>query len=149
MNFRKVKADFDGSMWMPLNDSPIPEYVITDDAIPGFIVQRFEQFDADPPITGAHKLFGQLTYGNQHPDLILSSEKMMKRVVSCIIPKQVQPSMYGCNFGFNFNHAVWSHPENLSFEIPDGWVFMLNRIFPENPRLNGCMKAAWMEASNG
>jgi hypothetical protein len=142
--FKMIKAD-ENAMYVPLNNRPTPEYNVTEDAIPNFTVQYFEQCNTDPPLTGMSKLYGELTYGNLRPDLILSSEKMMKRVVRLIIPNQRKPVMYGCNFGFFFNGAIWSHPENLGVEIDDGWVFLLNTTMPHNPRLNGCMKAAWME----
>ncbi len=152
--FKSIKADHNGAMWEPLrltfgdaagNPPLVTEYNVTEDAIPGFTVQYFEQYNTDPPLTGMFKLVGELMYGNLHPDLILSSEKMMKRFVRLIIPGQRKPLMYGCNFGFFFNGAIWSHPENTGVEIDDGWVFLHNRSMPDNLRLNGCMKAAWME----
>lgn len=147
--FKIIDAFHNGAMWAPLQASvSSPEYNVTEDAIPGFTVQYFEQYNSDPPITGAQKLYGQLTYGNVHPDLILSSEKMMKRMVRCFVPAHRKPVMYGCNFGFFFNGSIWSHAEGTDSDIGDGWVFILNREHPLNPRLNGCMKAAWME-NNG
>jgi hypothetical protein len=147
--FKTVSADYGGAIWMPLGNAPMPKYNVTEDAIPGFVVQYFEQYNDDPPLTGAMHLSAELTYGNLYPDLILSSEKMMKRVLACLKDDQRKPAMYGCNCGFLFRNAIWSHSENTGVSIDDGWVFMLNRNHPKNARLNGCMKAKWMEANNG
>ena len=117
-------------------DHPV-EFLVTKNAVPGYICQRLE-LDGDAPITTACKAFYSLTYGNQRPDLILSSEATMKRMVRCLIDDQRVPTMYGCNFGFWFMGATWSHPED--YEIEDGWVFMLNTKEPLNFRLNGCYR---------
>jgi len=145
--FKTIDAFHNGVMWAPLQAGvSLPEYNVTEDAIPGFTVQYFERYNSDPPLTGATELYNECTYGNVHPDLVLSSEKMMKRMVAVMEDRHRVPAMYGCNFGFYFLRTVWSHPENTGVEIDDGWVFMLNRKHPLNPRLNGCIKATWMDA---
>lgn len=146
--FKTVAADYGNTMSVPLT-SPYPDIRITEQMVPGFVVQYFEKYNSEPLITGAGHLFSELSWGNLRPDLILSSEKMMKRVVYCLKENERQPVMYGCNFGFLFQSAIWSHPDNTGIEIEDGWVFMLNRYLPRVARLNGCMKATWMEADNG
>ena len=117
-------------------DHPV-EFLVTKNAVPGHIVQLLD-LHGDGPITTAMKAYGSLTYGNQRPDLILSSEAMMKRMVRYIVPDQIVPVMYKRNFGFHLCDAIWSHPKD--YEIEDGWVFMLNTKEPLNFRLNGCYR---------
>ena len=141
--FKFVKPDYGASIYVAFGDRPTPDVSVTEDAIPGFIIQNLEKYNVDPPLTGISKVFGELTYGNQHPDLILSSEKMMKRMVRCLKPGDCKPMMYGCNFGFSFMGAIWSHSENTGVDIDEGWVFVLNRNYPDNYRLNGCYNSVW------
>jgi len=141
--FKVIEGSCEEAIW--ITKPPLPKYNVTEDAFPGFIIQRVERWESEPLFIGSLKLFSQLTYGNRHPDLILSSEKAMKHMVACIKWDQRKPVMYGCNFGFLFNGIVWSHPENTGVEIDGEWVFMLNRKYPTEPKLNGCMKVTRLE----
>jgi hypothetical protein len=62
-------------------------------------------------------------------------------MVSCLKESERKPVMYGCNFGFRFMDAIWSHPENMGFEIDDSWIFMLNTNVPASYQLNGCYRS--------
>jgi hypothetical protein len=143
--FKTFTEDRSSTPWVPPGE-PLQKFTVTEDAMPGFVVRYFEEHNGDPPLTGMQKLLGQCWFGATRPDLILSSEKMMKRMVRLLIYDQRKPVMYGCNFGFYFNGAVWSYPDGTGVDIADGWVFVLNREHPLSPRLNGCMKAAWMDS---
>lgn len=138
--FEETGVNYGGSEAVPIGDRPLDRILTIKDAVPGYIVQHLQEFDGGPPFTAAQKAYGSLWYGNQRPDIILSSEAMMKRMIKRLIPSQHKPVMYGKNFGFMFNSAKWSHPDGLGFEIEDGWVFMLNTGNPTDIKLNGCYR---------
>jgi hypothetical protein len=135
----------------PVNRRIAKNSVTGEDYIPGYVIGRgvnvgtetciysLEQVDGQPPMTAAQKAFGVLWYGDLKPDLILSSEVYMKKMVRRIIPNQRKAGMYGCNFGFFLNGAIWSYSEEV--DCSEGWVFILNTKYPTAPHLNGCYKA--------
>lgn len=137
--FEITDGNYEGSIAVALHDN-LPKFPVTKSAIPGYVLRYLHGCDGMPPITAAQAAFGELWYGPEKPDLILSSEAMMKRMVRCIAEEHLKPVMYGNNFGFMFNDARWSHPGGNGFEIEDGWVFMLNTKNPTNFMLNGCYK---------
>lgn len=122
-----------------------------EDYIPGFVVGRginvgldtsiysLEQVDGQPPMTAAMRAFGILWYGMMKPDLVLSSEAYLKKVVRILKDDQRVPVMYGCNFGIVFQGGTWSY--NDAVDCSEGWVFVLNTKYPKSPHLNGCYRA--------
>jgi hypothetical protein len=140
----------------PLNMPPIMQRIAKnsetgEDYIPGFVIGRgvnvgldtdvfdLEGVDGQPPMTAAMRAFGLLWYGNLKPDLVLSSETYLKKIVRILKDGQRRPVMYGCNFGIMFQGGVWSY--NDAVDCSEGWVFVLNTKYPKSARLNGCYKA--------
>ncbi len=111
---------------------------ISEGAFPGYSIYHLEECEALLPHAAAEVAYGNLWYGILRPDLILSSEIEMKRMVGRIIDGggEVIPRMYGNFFGFLFNGATWSYAES----IDDNWVFLLNTKNPVQYRLNGCFR---------
>lgn len=137
--FEETDGNYEGSIAVQWGPKDI-KWKVSKSAVLGFVFQYLQEVDGHPPLTAATMAWGSLCYGNQHPDLILSSEAMMKRMVRILKDDHRVPVMYGVNFGFRFMDAIWSHSDGTGVDIEEGWVFMLNRDNPTNFMLNGCYK---------
>ena len=126
---------------IPIFPGQRQKFIVTKNAVPGFICQMIQVAEGKPPITAASKAYASLCFGNERPNLIISSEARMKHMLSCFKDKTgMEPAIYGWNVGFLFMNTIWTHPANMGFEINDDWVFMLNSKHPTDFRLNGCYR---------
>lgn len=137
IKFEETDGNYEGSICVALGNTPL-RFKVTKHAIPGYICRHLEDCDGEGPLGAATRAYGTLWYGNQHPDLILSSEDMMNNTMRKFKPGAIRPVMYGNNSAFFFNGAIWSYPEDRDFDKE--WVFMLNTKNPLNFQLNGCYR---------
>jgi hypothetical protein len=102
----------------------------------GYECIHIKDGDGMPPFTGAMRVYGTLWYGNFRPTLILSSHEYLRKMLHCIIPEKIVPTIYLKNgwrvLGFVFGEAIWTEHERCGDR-----VYMLNESNPKNPKLNG------------
>jgi hypothetical protein len=106
-------------------------------AYAGYEIQLLADCCNMGPITAATRAFAALSYGNDRPTIIFSSEEFLETIKRCLKPESVVPiERDGYAAGINWNGALWTHHHH---EMRN-YVFMLTQGKGSDPRLNGCYR---------
>jgi len=110
---------------------------VTLDLVEGYVVQRLIEFDSEfLTITGILQAYGTLSYGNEAPTTILSSEAHMREMIRKIHPsdrRYTDSKKTSFRFGLK---GIWQ----CAPFIEKGFIAMLNDANPGHARLNGCFE---------
>lgn len=113
------------------------EMEVSRDIISGFFVHMIEDSNHQPPMTAVFRAIGECTFGNVSPTLILSSERIKRKMLRILKPDHVRPVFHQFHLGFLLQDAKWIDEESLDETL---WVAILNEQRPKDPRFNGCYK---------
>lgn len=123
--------------WLPIPGQSPYEMEVSRDVAAGFLVHKIAAAYNTPPMTAIFRAYGECTFGNMSPTLILSSELIKRKMLRILKSDQVRPVFYQMHLGFLLQDAKWIDEESF-----DGtpWVAILNEQRPRDPRFNGCYK---------